>query len=274
MKIIVMERGPYCDQVDENGLPVATDRHAPSCRVFWLDRRTGQLNIEYLPRRWTSPPTAARQRLNQPAGSTTPKRKLQRLGSPLELCRSSDTTLGPARAAAAAEKPPFRPRRRIQAPVRPPTSGFLSSASVISAASHLHARGPVSTGSLRGITYCPEASIPPPAQAFLKPPCFEQIGRTRIRRRPGLAPLHVIGVMYLAGRSRARRCRWWRAPGARKARRRRDPGGPGGDHDHPLDARHGCIRQGPADHRYRTAAPTALDHRHHRPPAFRRRTGR
>ena len=62
------------------------------------------------------------------------------------------------------------------------------------------------TGSLRGITYCPEASITAAAknpgrteQASPSCPASSQIGTTNVAAGPGAHPFHAVGSMYLAG---------------------------------------------------------------------------
>jgi hypothetical protein len=62
------------------------------------------------------------------------------------------------------------------------------------------------TGSLRGISYCPEASIAAAAQnpgraeqASPSCPATSQIGTTNVAAGPGSHPFHAIGRMYLAG---------------------------------------------------------------------------
>ena len=61
-------------------------------------------------------------------------------------------------------------------------------------------------GSLRGITYCPEASIAAAAQKLgreeqLVPSCpaSSQVGTTNVAAGPGTHPLHALGTMYMAG---------------------------------------------------------------------------
>ena len=62
------------------------------------------------------------------------------------------------------------------------------------------------TGSLRGIGYCPEASIAAAAQkpgrteqAFPSCPANSEIGTTNVAAGPGSHPFHAVGRMYLAG---------------------------------------------------------------------------
>jgi hypothetical protein len=62
------------------------------------------------------------------------------------------------------------------------------------------------TGSLRGISYCPEASISAAAQnegraeqAASSCPPASQIGTTGVAAGPGSHPFHAVGRMYLAG---------------------------------------------------------------------------
>ena len=62
------------------------------------------------------------------------------------------------------------------------------------------------TGDLRGIAYCPEASIAAAAQklgltevAAPSCPAASQIGTTNVAAGPGGHPFHAIGKMYLAG---------------------------------------------------------------------------
>jgi hypothetical protein len=62
------------------------------------------------------------------------------------------------------------------------------------------------TGSLRGITYCPEASIAAAAtrpgrteQALPSCPASSQVGTTNVAAGPGSHPFHAVGKMYLAG---------------------------------------------------------------------------
>jgi hypothetical protein len=62
------------------------------------------------------------------------------------------------------------------------------------------------TGDLRGITYCPDASIAAAAQkpgrdeqASASCPASSQIGTTNVAAGPGGHPFHAIGKMYLAG---------------------------------------------------------------------------
>ena len=62
------------------------------------------------------------------------------------------------------------------------------------------------TGSLRGITYCPETSISDAAQesgraetAVPSCPASSQIGTTNVAAGPGGHPFHATGAMYLAG---------------------------------------------------------------------------
>jgi hypothetical protein len=62
------------------------------------------------------------------------------------------------------------------------------------------------TGSLRGISYCPEASIAHAAQnpglteqAIPSCPASSQIGTTNVAAGPGNHPFHAVGKIYLAG---------------------------------------------------------------------------
>jgi hypothetical protein len=62
------------------------------------------------------------------------------------------------------------------------------------------------TGSLRGLTYCPEASIAAAAQnagraeqASPSCPASSQIGTTNVAAGPGPSPFHAVGKMYLSG---------------------------------------------------------------------------
>jgi hypothetical protein len=62
------------------------------------------------------------------------------------------------------------------------------------------------TGSLRGITYCPEAAITAAAntlgrteQALASCPASSQIGSSNVAAGPGSHPFHAVGKMYLAG---------------------------------------------------------------------------
>jgi hypothetical protein len=62
------------------------------------------------------------------------------------------------------------------------------------------------TGSLRGVTYCPEASIVAAAQNAgrteqVAPSCpiSSEIGTTNVAAGPGSHPFHAVGKMYLAG---------------------------------------------------------------------------
>jgi hypothetical protein len=62
------------------------------------------------------------------------------------------------------------------------------------------------TGSLRGISYCPESGILHAAQnlgrseqAIPSCPASSQIGTTNVAAGPGAHPFHAIGKMYLAG---------------------------------------------------------------------------
>ena len=62
------------------------------------------------------------------------------------------------------------------------------------------------TGDLRGISYCPEASIAVAAQnpgrteqAFPSCPASSQIGTTNVAAGPGSHPFHAVGKMYFAG---------------------------------------------------------------------------
>ncbi len=62
------------------------------------------------------------------------------------------------------------------------------------------------TGSLRGITYCPEASIAAAAQSSGRSeqaapscPASSQIGTTNVASGPGSHPFHSIGRIYMAG---------------------------------------------------------------------------
>jgi hypothetical protein len=62
------------------------------------------------------------------------------------------------------------------------------------------------TGDLRGIAYCPEASIAAAAnnlgrseQAAPSCPSSSQIGTTNVAAGPGTHPFHAVGKMYLAG---------------------------------------------------------------------------
>jgi hypothetical protein len=62
------------------------------------------------------------------------------------------------------------------------------------------------TGSLRGLTYCPEASIAAAAQnsgraeqASPSCPASSQIGTTNVAAGPGPNPFHAVGKMYLSG---------------------------------------------------------------------------
>ena len=93
------------------------------------------------------------------------------------------------------------------------------------------------TASLRGIPYCPEASIAVAAQrsgrseqAEPSCPASSQIGTTNVAAGPGGYPFHVTGRMYprRALQGRAAQPRRDHA-GARRALRLRDPGGSGGD---------------------------------------------
>src|SRR5262249_4240472 len=67
-------------------------------------------------------------------------------------------------------------------------------------------RPPVFPGALRGIPYCPEASIAAAAaksgraeQAAPSCPLASQIGTTNVAAGPGSRPFHAVGKMYLAG---------------------------------------------------------------------------
>jgi hypothetical protein len=62
------------------------------------------------------------------------------------------------------------------------------------------------TGSLRGITYCPEADIAAAArklgrEELASPSCpaTSEIGTTNVAAGPGTHPFHAVGKMYLAG---------------------------------------------------------------------------
>jgi hypothetical protein len=62
------------------------------------------------------------------------------------------------------------------------------------------------TGDLRGISYCPEASIASAAQELGRAeqatpscPASSQIGTTNVAAGPGSHPFHAVGKMYLAG---------------------------------------------------------------------------
>jgi hypothetical protein len=62
------------------------------------------------------------------------------------------------------------------------------------------------TGSLRGISYCPEAAIAQAAQnlgrseqATPSCPAASQIGTTNVAAGPGSHPFHAVGKMYLSG---------------------------------------------------------------------------
>ena len=62
------------------------------------------------------------------------------------------------------------------------------------------------TGDLRGIPYCPEASIAAAAnnagraeQESPSCPAASQIGTTNVAAGPGSHPFHAVGKMYLAG---------------------------------------------------------------------------
>jgi hypothetical protein len=62
------------------------------------------------------------------------------------------------------------------------------------------------TGSLRGITYCPEGAITTAAtklgrveQASPSCPGSSQVGTTNVAAGPGTHPFHAVGKMYLAG---------------------------------------------------------------------------
>ena len=62
------------------------------------------------------------------------------------------------------------------------------------------------TGDLRGISYCPEATIAHAAQnpglteqALPSCPASSQIGTTNVAAGPGSHPFHAVGKMYLAG---------------------------------------------------------------------------
>jgi hypothetical protein len=62
------------------------------------------------------------------------------------------------------------------------------------------------TGSLRGITYCPEASIALASsktgrteQAIPSCPASSQVGTTNVAAGPGTHPFHALGTMYMAG---------------------------------------------------------------------------
>ncbi len=62
------------------------------------------------------------------------------------------------------------------------------------------------TGSLRGISYCPEAAVAAAArnlgraeQASPSCPASSQIGTTNVAAGPGAHPFHAVGRMYLAG---------------------------------------------------------------------------
>ena len=62
------------------------------------------------------------------------------------------------------------------------------------------------TGTLRGITYCPDAAIAAAAQTLgrterAKPSCpsSSEIGTTNVAAGPGSHPFHAVGKMYLAG---------------------------------------------------------------------------
>jgi hypothetical protein len=62
------------------------------------------------------------------------------------------------------------------------------------------------TGSLRGISYCPESAIEAAAQktgreeqASASCPAASQVGTTNVAAGPGSHPFHAVGKMYLAG---------------------------------------------------------------------------
>jgi hypothetical protein len=62
------------------------------------------------------------------------------------------------------------------------------------------------TGSLRGLTYCPEAGIIAAEQALGRVeqahpscPASSQVGTTNVAAGPGSHPFHAVGKMYLAG---------------------------------------------------------------------------
>jgi hypothetical protein len=62
------------------------------------------------------------------------------------------------------------------------------------------------TGSLRGISYCPEAAITESAQKLGKAeqatpscPSSSQVGTSNVAAGPGAHPFHAVGKMYLAG---------------------------------------------------------------------------
>jgi hypothetical protein len=62
------------------------------------------------------------------------------------------------------------------------------------------------TGSLRGISYCPEAAISSAAQSLGRAeqaspscPASSQVGTSNVAAGPGAHPFHAVGKMYLAG---------------------------------------------------------------------------
>ena len=82
------------------------------------------------------------------------------------------------------------------------------------------------TGDLRGITYCPEASIAAAAQnsgraeqAHPSCPASSQIGTTNVAAGPGAHPFHAVGQDVPGGTVQGRAAQ----PGRRSPRRSRAP---------------------------------------------------
>jgi hypothetical protein len=119
---------------------------------------------------------------------------------------------GPSQSLCPGEIRPFNPR--LVAGTRNPTAGRFSDFALQldrddgdQFLGDLNFRMPPGfTGDLRGIAYCPEASIATAAQNSgrseqIAPSCpaGSQIGTTNVSAGPGSHPFHAIGRMYLAG---------------------------------------------------------------------------
>src|SRR5262249_1554238 len=121
-------------------------------------------------------------------------------------------TSGPHRSLCPAEIRPFRPR--LVAGTSNPVAGSFSDFTLKldrddgdQFLRDVNFRLPPGfTGDLRGISYCPEASIAAAArnsgraeQAVPRCPLSSQIGTTNVAAGPGSRPFHAVGKMYLAG---------------------------------------------------------------------------
>jgi hypothetical protein len=134
------------------------------------------------------------------------------LVSPQESRANISITSGPDRGECPGAVRPFHPRLAAgtSTPVAGAFSGFTLKLDRDDGDQYLgdlnFTMPPGLTGSLRGITYCPEAAILAAAQktgteerAVPSCPASSEIGTTNVAAGPGSHPFHAVGKMYLAG---------------------------------------------------------------------------